>query len=363
MKKKELDREPVTDNTYQTGNTQPPKNRNGLITVLLILVIFLCGLSTWLGLLNVHLFRMLQEDEVAVGETGAMPAPASFARMGVENGLIPTGNYRTAGIFPVRAVQAGTEIRCTAVAISDYLVTAGSAVKDAESITVSLTEDDPLTARLIGWDALSDLAVLQVEESTLTPAEYREPCDVQEGEAVTAIWSGTPADGILCAIRSEPTYGARTMHLLRTDITFDGDSLGAPLLDPAGQVIGIHTRAIGATEADDCAVPMDLVREIAEAILKKGTVPGSPSLGFTGYTVPLLHQAYDGLPRGVYVTEADPAGVLQTKDVITAVGDRETPDLFTLETALYDYPAGTAVPVTVYRDGETLELTLEVSGV
>ena len=86
MKEKKQTSESQEQPTYQTGAIHPPKNRGGLITFLLVLVIFLCGLSTALGLMNIRLFQHISESE-----SNSLESPVSFSEAAVLNDPITDG--------------------------------------------------------------------------------------------------------------------------------------------------------------------------------------------------------------------------------------------------------------------------------
>lgn len=390
--------EPAPDSVYQTGRTQPPRNHGGLLAVLLIAVIFLCGLSSWLGFLNIHLFRRVMGNEETVPEiaqawenaTASEDVPGQQAlNMTLSDSPLSQENRRPesslslqeiyqkniGSVVSVSADREGMTRECSGVILTadGYIATSGSRVRDAESITVLLTaEENELPAVLVGVDTLSDLAVLRVEADNLTPAEFGSSDALRVGDAVAAIGDplgsqlrGTLADGIVCAINRNVRQGGRELSLIQTNATFGAESVGGPLLNGCGQVVGIRTAALGTTDTIGCAIPSGMVKSIVSELLQKGYVSGSLSLGVIGQTVPLLHQVYGKLPQGVYVTQVDRRGEageksVQAGDVITAINGKKTPDLQSMEELFYEYQAGDTVTVTLSRDGESLDLQMKL---
>ena len=146
--------------TNPTGSTRPPKNRGGLIAFLLVLVIFLCGVSTALGLLNIRLFRFLQES------TAQETAPVHFSQSGSENGAddvyFPLGFYGREvpefwcvyqdlprGIY-VTDVENGCDAAAKGVLPGDILTALdGETVTTAQQLTTLLeTKQTPVQVTL-----------------------------------------------------------------------------------------------------------------------------------------------------------------------------------------------------------------------
>ena len=196
------------DSVYGTGRTQPPKSRGGLVALMLILVIFLCGVVTVLGILNVKLFRQLkdrQEQDLGMSFSNAQtvpvqteptvveapPMPASAdpkatldlhnAPAGVEN--IPSEGGLSLQEIYSRSIPSVVSIGCTlpggssngtGVVLTEngYLVTPAHVVEGAVSISVRLSDEREFAARIIGSDEVSDLAVLRIGVEGLTPAQF-----------------------------------------------------------------------------------------------------------------------------------------------------------------------------------------------
>ena len=196
------------DQFYGTGPTEPPKNRGGLLALMLILLIFLCGIITVLGVLNIKLFKELQvkkaENELSISFTtesteGTEPAPIAVASepaptsaptpfssmslqqspQGIDN--IPAeGGISLQDIY-TRNIDSVVSISCsgrssassgTGVILSQdgYIVTNAHVVDGAGVVSVQLTDDRVFDAEIVGKDEISDLAVLYIRAEALTPA-------------------------------------------------------------------------------------------------------------------------------------------------------------------------------------------------
>ena len=392
--------EPWERDSYETGSTKPPKNRGGLLCVLLVAVVLLGGITSALGIMNIRLFHQLNDD-------GEQSASVSFQEETVEStdpsqsaATIPTApsadvqvdirpapdgvdNVPQAGGLSYqqiyeKAIDSVVSITCrmangtstgTGVVLSadGYLVTNAHVVEGAQSISVLLTDNRQLTAHLIGADAVSDLAVLYVDARDLTPAEFGNSDSLRVGDAVAAIgdplgasFRGTMTDGIVSAINRDVLTQGRTMTLIQTNAALNSGNSGGPLLNCYGQVVGINTMKISAfvdqagVEGIGFAIPSTTVKEVVDQLIAQGYVSGRPSLGITGDTVSQLEQRLYRLPAGVLVQQvadgscADKAGIV-AGDVIQYAGDTLLESAEDLSSLLYSLSAGDELELVVYR--------------
>ena len=406
------------DSVYGTGPTDPPKNRGTLVALLLIVIIFLCGIATVLGLLNIRLFHELKTDhekkelgitftmepteetaevmEQAIPtETPSIPVSSACASMnlqaapkGIDN--IPEGGGLSLQEIYTQNIPSVVSITCqssrssssgTGVILSSdgYIVTNAHVVEDASIISVQLTDDRNFTARLIGCDEISDLAVLRIDSTDLTPAQFGDSSTLRVGDTVVAIgdplgaaFRGTYTNGIVSAINRDVDVNGRTMTLIQTNAALNSGNSGGPLINCYGQVIGINTMKIGAftdtagVEGLGFAIPSVQVKEIVDQIVTQGYVSGRPTLGITGESLSTFYQHYYRMPAGLYITsvdsgsDADSKGI-QEGDILLYLDDTRITDPDDLKTAVYDCEAGQTGEVIIYRRGQQyrVQLTLE----
>ena len=394
---------------YGTGRTDPPKNRTGLMAVLLILVIFLTGIVTVLGVLNIRLFRQLSareggegEEELSISftqeETQATAAPETTApsmertefTLDLQHGAQAVENVPQEGglslqeIYTLCApsvVSITTDVASgTGVILSTdgYVVTNAHVVEGGSTLSVRLADDRQFPARLVGADTVSDLAVLRVDATDLTPAQFADSDRVRVGDAVVAIGDplgvelrGTMTDGIISAINRDVTVEGRTMSLLQTNAALNSGNSGGPLIDCYGQVVGINTLKIGSfvdragVEGLGFAIPSSTVKIIVDQLITQGYVSGRPTLGITGETLSSFYQHYYRMPAGLLITQvdtgstADRAGVL-AGDILLTLGDTAVKDMNTLNALLNRYSIGDTVQITIYRGGRQYSAALTV---
>ena len=405
MDERNCNMDPWDRDSYETGSTRPPKNRGGLIAVLLILVIFLSGITTALGILNIRLsaeinstsdptgpviFLPSQTDE-SIPSSVSLPAqtlPQSGGTLelnqtpeSVDN-IPQSGGLSLQAIYE-KAIPSVVSISCdtgsgTGVVITadGYIVTNCHVVEDASTIQVRFTDERVLDAAVVGADTISDLAVLYVQATDLTPAEFGNSASLRVGDAVAAIgdplgaeFRGTMTDGIVSAINREMEVSGRTMTLVQTNAALNSGNSGGPLLNCYGQVIGINTMKISAfvdeagVEGLGFAIPSTTVKEIVDQLIAKGFVSGRPSLGITGEEVPAAYRHFYGLPSGFLITEvvsggsADAAGI-EAGDILVGLDNKRITTAEELESALYALDAGDTVQAVIYRDKKQITLTL-----
>ena len=393
---------PWDDGEYNTGYTTPPKSHRTFIALLLIAVIILIGLSTLLGVSNLRLFQQLNQQK-------AEPTICySTADSVVDSEFVPIDVEQTANEsigFPALAEQEDTltlreiYIKCSPSVVSitsesrsgsssgsgvifsedGYVVTNYHVIENGESYTVLLADERSQPARLVGSDPTSDLAVLQVNATDLTPAEFGDSDDVYVGDNVVAIgdplgveFRGTMTNGIVSAINRNVNVNGRTMNLIQTNAALNSGNSGGPLINSCGQVIGINTIKIGAftdsagVEGLGFAIPSAVVKDIVSQILDQGYVSGRPFLGITGERLSVFYQRYYRLPAGLYVTavaegsSAADVGIVPG-DILLSIDGTNIRTQNELDTALYHYAAGDQMDIVIYRSGYTMQATLTLA--
>ena len=398
--------DPWERDSYETGRTQPPKSRGGVIAVLLAALVFLGGITSALGIMNIKLFHQLQEQDKNSGmafhegteptqethpaqESPTMsPKPSGNVTVdlnktpeGVDN-VPQTGGLSFQAIYD-KAIPSVVSVSCdtgsgTGVVLSEngYIVTNCHVVAGAETIQLLFTDGRTLQAHVVGADAVTDLAVLYVKATDLTPAEFGDSTTLRVGDAVAAIgdplgldFRGTMTNGIVSAINRDVTTGGRTMTLIQTNAALNSGNSGGPLLNCYGQVVGINTMKIGAftdaagVEGLGFAIPSTTVKDVVDQLLSKGFVSGRPSMGISCETVSTLEQRFYHLPAGVIVTKVADGSCAETAEIkegdillsIDSVRIRSTDEL---ESAMFAYQAGDEAMLTIYRSGKQIGIRI-----
>ena len=257
-----------------------------------------------------------------------------------------------------------------------YIITNHHVIDGAVAITVLLQDETEYIATLVGSDALSDLAVLKIDATNLSAAEFGDSDQLQVGDQVVAIGDplgtqlrGTMTDGIVSAINRDLSYEGRNLTLIQTNAALNSGNSGGPLINMYGQVVGINTMKMSSyytsasVEGLGFAIPITSAKAIIDELIEKGYVSGRPSIGITGQPVPVAAQAYYGLPAGVCVESVDPnsdayAKGISAGDIITAIEGTAISSTDELNMIKNQYEAGDTVTLSVYRSGRVYEVSV-----
>ena len=253
-----------------------------------------------------------------------------------------------------------------------YIITNAHVVEGAQQITVKLNDGTTYNATLIGSDSQSDIAVIKIDASGLTPAILGDSDTIAIGE--TAIAVGNPSnlgvtstDGIISALNRSVTVEGNTMNLIQTSAAISPGNSGGGLFNSKGELIGI----VNAKNADEnaeglgFAIPINTAKAVAQDLIENGYVTGRPVLGITVVSITDAQTAmqYGVSTLGAYVqsvTEGSGAANAGMKvgDRIVSVGTRTVTTATDVTNALQDYAAGDTVQVQVDRNGELITLNV-----
>jgi S1-C subfamily serine protease len=262
--------------------------------------------------------------------------------------------------------------------ISDkgYVVTNNHVVEGTDSVQVVLASGTEETATIVGTDQYNDIAVLKVSGKVPAVATLGNSDVLKPGESVIAIGSplgdfkNTVTVGVVSATGRtiDSGQGYQIEGLIQTDAAINQGNSGGPLVDLAGEVVGINTLIVRNTgtgavaEGLGFAIPIDTAAAVASQLIQKGYV-AHPYLGITYQPIaPSIATAYN-LPVqwGVYITRvasgspASAAG-LQRDDIITKLGDVTLDGNHGYLNTLYNYSPGDKIPLTIIRNGQTMQL-------
>ncbi len=263
----------------------------------------------------------------------------------------------------------GTGIVMTA---DGYILTNTHVLDGADSVEVLLYDGSIYEGKLVGADAISDVAVLKIDAKGLTPAEFGDSELVQVGDEAVAIgnplsesFSGTMSTGIISGVARDVNYNSRSMTLLQTDAALNSGNSGGPLFNIYGQVVGITnmkmmTSALSVVEGIGFAIPTATAKEMADAILDDGAVVGRPGLGIMVYD---LDGGTEEYPDGMLVDSVTPGSDaekqgLQPDDIIIEIDGEAADSIEVLREVINRKQVGDKVTVKIWREGETLELEI-----
>ena len=263
-----------------------------------------------------------------------------------------------------------------------YILTCAHVVSGASNITVSIGDKD-YPATLVGEDTTSDIAVVKVDATGLTPATVGDSDSLKVGESVMAVGNplgelgGTVTSGIVSALnRSVSIQGSssvNTMSLIQMDASVSPGNSGGGLFNMNGELVGIVNAKSSDSDAEGLgfAIPVNDAVKVAQELLENGYVTGRPYLGISYYAVTDAQTAAQlGVNAyGVYIVEvvkggpADKAG-LQAGDRIVSVDGSEVATQSDLGTLMQNHKAGDTIEITVARGGQmqTVTVTLGEKG-
>ncbi|TMC30841.1 MAG: PDZ domain-containing protein [Chloroflexi bacterium] len=260
-----------------------------------------------------------------------------------------------------------------------YIVTNNHVVENARQLQVVLRDQaKAYDARVVGTSPDDDVAVLKIDAQSLPTLNFGDSSALKVGQLAIAIGSplgqqNSVTKGVISALHRsisvpDPTTGntENILNAIQTDAQINPGNSGGPLLNSAGQVVGVNFAIEQAQAGPGLGFALDgnAARDIANQLIQTGHV-NRPFLGVTYQQLDETAAAANGLVVGALVTDitpgspADHAGV-KVHDVITKVNDQAIDDLHPLKDVLRQYAPGTKVSVTVYRGGknQTLQVTL-----
>ena len=254
-----------------------------------------------------------------------------------------------------------------------YILTCAHVVSGATSVKVQLNgSDESYDATVVGQDSTSDIAVLKIDATGLTPAVIGDSDALAVGEVAVAVGnplgtlSNTVTDGIVSALNRQVTVQNNDMTLIQTDASISPGNSGGGLFNGNGELIGIVNAKSSYSEAEGIgfAIPINTAMEIGQQLIESGSV-ARPALGvkIVDVTDAQTAQQLGVSTMGVYVVEVTKgsgaeAGGVQAGDRVLAVDDTAVSDTSALKNYLKDKSIGDTVALQVERDGKVLTLNV-----
>ena len=258
-----------------------------------------------------------------------------------------------------------------------YILTNHHVVEDAKRIMVSLSNGDEVEAEVIGADPAIDLAVIKIDAKgrQLPVLPLGDSDSLRVGEWVLAIGSplefeNTVTVGVVSAKERRVPIGktdTAVVHFIQTDAAINFGNSGGPLLDAAGNVIGISTaiRRGNLAEGIGFALPINEARRAMEELLTLGKVQrGFLGIEMNPQGINEASAEYYGLPdtQGVIVarvTDGEPADTagIERNDVIRRVDGEVVRDNFDLVKKISSHRPGDEIEIEIFRDGRTISRT------
>jgi len=257
-------------------------------------------------------------------------------------------------------------------------VTNAHVVENAEEITVRFNDKRELTAKVIGADTRSDVAVIKVEAKDLPVVKIGDTKKLRVGEWVIAIGSpfgfaNTVTAGIVSATSRENLSGDPNLDavpFIQTDVAVNPGNSGGPLLNMRGEVIGINSQIFsrtGSFAGISFAIPIDYAFNVADQLMKTGkVVRGRIGVGIQNVTKDLADSLGLGKAAGAAVSnveEGSPAAKagLEVGDVILKIDGRAVEGSADLSRTIRALKPGTKVNLNVWHGGKARDLVVTVA--
>jgi len=382
--------EPIVTEDYQVGRPEPPrkKKHTGLKIGALCLVFALLGgavgggIAAWttgaLGRERTSIYQSgrptTEVDVVKVDGRTAMTVEQVYAAnlnsvVGV-NGDVKTNYWGQT----VSNAVAGSGFVITE---DGYILTNYHVIDGVSDLKVSFADGRSYDAELVGGEEANDIAVLKIDATGLQPVVVGSSDDLKVGQQVVAIGNPlgeltfTLTAGYVSALdRNIKMNDGTTINVLQTDAAINSGNSGGPLFDLYGECIGItnakysnNGSSNASIEGIGFAIPINDVLDMVTDIMEKGYVTGKPNVGV------LMEEVNDdavrryGIPDGAYVAAVlegscgEKAGI-QAGDIITAVDGTAVTSREEVRNAVKAHKAGESAAFSLYRDGETLTVTV-----
>ena len=255
-----------------------------------------------------------------------------------------------------------------------YIVTNHHVVNDAKNIQVTLHDRRVFPAKIVGVDALDDLAVIKIDATDLPTVSWGDSMGLKPGEEVMAF--GNPfgqltfsvTRGIVSAVHRSVGPGTNNRaprDYVQTDAAINPGNSGGPLVDSHGRVIGIDTfifTSSGSFAGAGFAIPSNLAKNSIDQIIKTGkVVHGFLGIGITN--VDPQNAKFFNVPTasGALVSQVSPdtpasgAGIKQG-DVVRSVNGKDVTDATDLQVAVSEMTPGTPLTLGILREGKPMTL-------
>jgi len=264
---------------------------------------------------------------------------------------------------------------------SGQILTNSHVVDGADLVTVTLKDGRTFKGKVLGEDAVTDVAVIQIDANKLPTLALGKSDTLQRGEAVIAIGNplglnNTVTSGIISATdRSSSDIGAsdKRVDYLQTDAAINPGNSGGPLLNARGEVIGMNTAIIQGAQGLGFAIPINTVQKIAEELITKGRVD-HPYLGIQMVTLtPEVKEkittrfgdrinlaANQGILL-VRIVPNSPAAIagLRPGDVIKSINNQPVLKVDEVQKLVENSKIGIPLQVQVERNGRTFQVLVK----
>ncbi len=244
-------------------------------------------------------------------------------------------------------------------------------VSEATKITVTLFNDDTqYDATIVGTDEETDLAVIKIDATGLTKAEFADSDSIKVGEFAMAVGSplglqSTITCGVVSAVNREVTDSdGKTYTLIQTDAAINAGNSGGALVNSEGKVIGVNTLKLTGEDVEGMgfAIPINSTTDITSQLIEYSKVR-RPYIGVTGMDLDAETAKKNNLVEGIYVKDVETfsaaeKGGIKIGDVIIKADGKDIKTMDELNEIKNSHSIGDEMTITVNRDGQEKDLTI-----
>ena len=258
-----------------------------------------------------------------------------------------------------------------------YILTNNHVIEGASTINVTMNNGKTYEASLVAADSQSDIAVLKIDATGLTPVSFGDSDALSVGDLAVVIGNplgtlaGTATDGIVSGLERDITLDGKSMTLIQVSASVNPGNSGGGVFDQYGNLIGLVVAKSSGSDVEGLgfAIPSNTVKSVVESLISNGYVAGRPAAGITIVDLTSASEAmkYGVNQTGVYVKEvtgenAKSAG-LQEGDLIYMIDGEKVTSSDMLVRTIQKHEVGDKVKLTVVRGDEMkdLEVTLQES--
>ena len=398
---------PVPQSASRERPPKAPKARLGVVrTIALLLACAVVGgavggASSYF--VSERVLNSYEPKQVVIG--GTAPATSSGEDTGAvktvvseqpvrSNGQTLTGNevyqlacqqvvgvktsVTTTNIFGMRTTGA---VSGSGFIISEdgYIITNYHVVEYADKygypLSVLTYDGTSYEATIVGYEESNDIAVIKIDAEGLNPAVLGDSDQMLVGETIYAV--GNPlgmltytmtTGSVSASDRVINTEETSSLNVFQIDAAINGGNSGGPVYNDRGEVLGVVVAKKASVEVEGIAfaIPINDAKKIATDLITKGYVTGKAYIGVIPQNVEAYVSQYYNIPQGAYVasvvenTPAEAVG-LKRGDVITKVGEYDVTGDESLRAALKHYHPGETIDLEVYRNGETVTVTVTLA--
>ena len=244
-------------------------------------------------------------------------------------------------------------------------------VSEATKITVTLFDDDTeYPATIVGTDEETDLAVIKIDATGLTQAEFADSDSIKVGEFAMAVGSplglqSTITCGVVSAVNRDVTDSdGKTYTLIQTDAAINSGNSGGALVNSEGKVIGVNTLKLTGDDVEGMgfAIPINSTTDITSQLIQYSKVR-RPYIGVTGMDLDAETARKNNLVEGIYVRDVETfsaaeKGGIKIGDVIVKADGKDVKTMDELNEIKNTHSIGDEMTITVNRDGQEKDLTI-----